>query len=232
MNMNRPLIFIPSPRNVPLFREATAHIEAEKLWVKYHAEEDAYKVARDYFLDNKRFTHLVILPDDLIITPIDFKLLKDDSYDYDVISGYCRNTIRLTPYWKGEQETESMADSNISFSLPPDPPIKGQYEDYDFIHMATIDAIRKVYEDMQSYQEPIILVRYAGFPLTFINRKTVEEVPFRRDGCCVDSCFSLDIYKKGISQYSDLRVKTVHLNVHPNEIQVGKKAAEIIFEPV
>jgi len=224
MNKPKPLIFIPSPRNIQKFNDAIARINEPKLWVKYYPEEHAYQIARDYFLEHKQYTHLVILPDDLLITPEDFYLLDAYSEDYDIINGWCRNTIRLTPYWKGEQETDDMADSNISFRLPPDPPAQGTYEQYHFITIPFIDILKET-------GHSIIEIKYAGFPPTFISRKIVEQVPFRRQDCCVDSCFALDLHKKGIKQYSDLRVRTTHMNIHPDELMVGKREKQIIFEP-
>ena len=223
--MSKPLIFIPSPRDIKLFNMATAHIEAPKFWVKYHPEEEAYKIARDFFLERTKASHLVILPDDLLITPNDFEFLKHDANHYGVISGWCRNTIRLLPGWKGEPETEENADTNVSTtSLPPDPPSKGTYEGFHFDSMSHFNSL------IASSLDPILEVKFAGFPLTFISRQVVEQVPFRRDGCCVDSCFALDIAKKGIRQFVDLRVRTTHMNRHPDEIQVGKKEGAFIFE--
>ena len=223
MSKPNPLIFVPSPRNIQKFNESTANIKADKLWIKFYPEEHAYQVARDYFLEHNQYTHLVVLPDDLLITPTDFYTLRDDAETYDVISGWCRNTIRLTPYWKGEQETEDMAESNISFHLPPNPPAQGTYGRYRFISIPFIDVLKETNQN-------IVEVKYAGFPLTFISRNIVEQVPFRRQDCCVDSCFAIDLDKKGIKQYSDLRVRTIHMNIHPDEIMVGKREKQVIFE--
>ena len=116
-----------------------------------------------------------------------------------------------------------MADSNISFNLPPDPPVSGTYEQYQFITIPLIECLNEVNKN-------IIQVKYAGFPLTFISRKIVQQVPFRRQDCCVDSCFSLDLDKKGIKQFVDLRVRTTHMNIHPDELMVGKREKQVIFE--
>lgn len=221
--MSNPLIFIPSPRSIPEFEDATDKLNADKLWLKFYPEEEAYEVARHWFLAHEEFTHLAILPDDLLVSEQDLIHLKQDSEYFDVINGWCRNTIRLTPWWTGEPEIEDQADTNISLrSLPPDPPIQGQYEDYQFESVESTLQLATVIS--------IVPVLYAGFPFTFISRKIVEQVPFRRDGCCVDSCFALDLYEAGIKQYCDLRVRTVHMNRNPNEILVGKQQKEIIFE--
>lgn len=40
----------------------------------------------------------------------------------------------------------------------------------------------------------------------------MEAIPFRTSAfCCVDSCFSLDLYKSKIIQFVDVTVRTYHL---------------------
>jgi hypothetical protein len=223
--MSNPILFIPSPRNIVAFEEATAKVKADKLWIKFYPEKEAYDIARDWFLDHSAYSHIAILPDDLLITSTDYNLLKHDADHYNVINGWCRNTIRLRPNWTGEPETEYTADTNVSIThLPPDPPSKGTYEQF---HFASISQFNRLIAESIN---PVIEVKFAGFPLTFISREIVEQVPFRSDGCCVDSCFSLDIDKKGIKQFVDLRVRTTHMNRPASDLMVGKNEPSIIFE--
>lgn len=221
----KPLIFVPSPRNIEDVEDCIDLLPYDKLWVKYYPEAEAYETARNWFRQHKEYTHLVIHPDDLLVKTSDMETLIQDieEFNFGVINGWCRNTIRLTPYWQGEQETEDQAESNISFNLPPNPPISGTYSQYQFITIPFIDVLKQAGEN-------IIEIKYAGFPLTFISRKLVEQIPFRWEGCCVDSCFSLDLAKNKINQHCDLRVRTVHMNIDPSELQVGKKDKELIFE--
>jgi hypothetical protein len=216
-----PLLVIFQPREIPVFLNTVSKIKVDKLYVKFHAEEEAYRKARDWFLSHD-YTHFIILPDDLLITQADLDQLVEDAKSYDVISGYCRNTIRQRHDWRGEPETEETADTNVSFSLPPDPPHLGTYERFKFISM----------KEIQNQARPIIRVMFAGFPLTCISKEVLTIVPFRSDGgCCVDSCFSLDLSKVNIPQYCDTRVATIHMNAsHPDNLLVGKRKPEIIFE--
>lgn len=56
----KPLIFMPSPRNLPKFNECMAKVKKyDKLWVKYWEQTQAYMIARNWFL-NEDYTHLVI----------------------------------------------------------------------------------------------------------------------------------------------------------------------------
>lgn len=223
--MNRLLVFIPSPRDIPEFNDAVSKIKYDKLWIKYYPQEEAYNRARDWFLDHKQFSHLCILPDDLLMTQEDFDILFKDAQQYDVISGWCRNTIKQTSWYVGPPETEETAASNVSFILPPDPPMLGDYNGYQFI---TLNDIGIMTDNVD-----IVKIKFAGFPPTVISRKVVEQIPFRTSaGCCSDSCFCLDIAEKGIDHYCDLRVRTTHMNAsEPTNLLVDKKPRNILFEP-
>lgn len=207
----RPVIFIPSPRDIPEFLAATAQIRAPKIWVKYHPQEIAYQGAREWFLGQPDFTHFAILPDDLIITQQNFDDMKQvlNSGNIDVLSGWCQNTIR-----------EGDSDTCISYKVPPDPPRQGKYEDFHFI---PVKDVEKMYG--------FVKILHTGFALTFISRKIVEKIPFRADyGCCVDSCFSLDLHANQISQFCYLNVRTRHIKTSPDILQVGKKEKMMYLE--
>lgn len=209
-----PLIFIPSPREINEFIEATKKLKYDKLWVKYYYQQQAYNYGRDYFLGHDQYSHLIILPDDLIVKwwQLDILLSNPDV----VMSGWCPNTIRV-------QGFDNM-DSNISFSLPPDPPRTGIYSLYNFISI----------EDIQLFLNTgtsLIPVRFSGFAPMIIPRSVLEKIPFRTsDGCCVDSCFSIDLAEHEIKQYVDLQCQTRHIR-HP-AIMVGQQEPYIKFERI
>lgn len=217
----KPLIFIPSPRDLPEFIEAAAKIKYDKLWLKYYNEDDAYRLGRYWFSEHPEYTHFVILPDDLIVKNEDIEQLMEDAAHYDVVSGWCRNTIRLKSTWQGPPETEDNADSCISIeSLPPNPPKSGTYEQFHFLSLKNI-------KNMKS----IVPVKFSCFALIFIPRKIIYQIPFRTsDGCCVDSCFSLDLWNNNIRQYCDLAVRTVHISNTYSKIKVGKEAPSLRLE--
>ena len=81
----RVLIAIPSPRDLPQFAEAVNKIPADKLFCKYMHEQQAYDTIRENFLTsaNEQYTHLAILPDDLIVTPYHWQQLVEDLHEYD-----------------------------------------------------------------------------------------------------------------------------------------------------
>jgi hypothetical protein len=209
-----PLIFIPSARDLREFYDATNKLPYDKLWVKYYPQYEAYVVARWTFLNNpKNYTHLVIVPDDLIVTQdVIERLLEHPDI---VISGWC-------VHGKSPEERKGL-DTNLSYSVCPEPPYAATYYDCNFI---PIDYIRELYE--------LIEVGFAGFAPTIIPRFVMEQVEFRgSQGCCIDSCFGIDLDKQGIKQYADPSVMTIELEAtDPNLLQVGKKERKIVLESI
>jgi hypothetical protein len=67
------LVAIPSPRDIPAFYQATREclFDYDRFWVKHIPEEkEPYTIIKDYFLEHYKqrgYTHLAILPDDVII---------------------------------------------------------------------------------------------------------------------------------------------------------------------
>lgn len=88
----KPLICVPSPRQIPEFQEAINKIDCPKLFAKYYPEPKAYEILREMFLDATDYTHMVIIPDDLIVSTHDFGTLGFDlmEFDFPVLAGTCR----------------------------------------------------------------------------------------------------------------------------------------------
>src|SRR6476619_4030303 len=209
-----PLLFIPSPRDIPEVKESVDKLKIDKIWIKYYGQEEAYKTARQYFLEHKEYTHLVIHPDDLLVTPLNLEYLLIDR-DM-VIYGWCINTIR--------EDWQQLNQSNISDYLSYEKPREATYESFQFMPVERIN-------DLLRNGIAKIKVKFAGFALTSIPRNVVEQVPFIADGdCCMDSTFALDLDAHGIEQYVNIRVRTKQIRRISEEIQTGKKEKRIIFE--
>jgi len=213
--MSRQLLLIPSPRNIEAFENATDLLKIDKLWMKFFPQQEAYTLAREWFL-NHDYDSLIILPDDLLVKQEGIDQLIEDSEFYNVVSGYCNNTAGDT----------TNIDSNIAIgTLPPDPPLRGRYHEFRWNQLTTLEHIAKIGPD-------IIPVLHQGFALTLLKKEIVQKIPFRTsEGCCVDSCLSLDLDRHHIPQWVDLRVKSEHLKTNPDILLVGKKEKEMIFEP-
>ena len=211
------MLFVPSPRDIPEIKKAISKLSIDTLWVKYFKQENAYNIARDYFLRDFKYTHLVICPDDLIITSQNLEMLLLSAIDGKVISGWCTNTINEN--WK------EINDSSISETLPYKPPHKAKYDSYNFLSVKEVLQRRK-------QGHTIIKINFSGFVLQVIPRRVLEIIPFRGDNdCCTDANFALDLADNRIDQYANLMVRTVHLRRKKSELQVGKKKEEIIFVP-
>jgi hypothetical protein len=87
----KPLICSPSPRDIPEVRAAWDTIHCDRYLAKYFDEKQAYEILRDYFLDNKEYTHMVICPDDLVVTKEVFDTLMKNvtMFDFPVLAGIC-----------------------------------------------------------------------------------------------------------------------------------------------
>ena len=73
----KPLLVIFNPRSIPEFYKAIEKINGiSKLWIKYFPQDEAYNKAREFFLQSD-YTHLMILPDDLIVTQADVDAIHE-----------------------------------------------------------------------------------------------------------------------------------------------------------
>ena len=214
-----PLMVIFRPRNDQKVMDAIAKVKVDKLWINYYPQHLAYTLARYEFLRRKEYTHFIIMTDDLVITPRDYEILKNECDKYDVISGWSNNWI-CGPWAEY---------SSVSFKLPPNPPSLGTIEGYDFAKIITLEVMKEANPD-----KPIIPVIHEGTMLTFLKREIVEKSPFRHDcGCCIDSLLSHDLHNAGIKRYVDLRVRMLHLKWAdlPTDLLVHVEPPKVVFEP-
>lgn len=195
-------------------------MEIDKLWFKFYSQHFVYDLARIEFLKRTEFTHFLLLTDDCLIQQKDIDQLIQDYKDtgHDVISG-----------WFNQDLTTHATDTNFSFTLPPEPSPNHKYDEFNFEPIEAIDSYHFPYN-------PIEPVLHQGTALSLISRKVIEQVPFRHfNGICQDACLSIDLAKKGIKQYVDLRVKALHLKINDwmqwAISEVGKEKAEMVFEP-
>ncbi len=221
------LLVILKFRELPQFREAVKDLKIDKLWVKWYGQitkPDAYTIARQEFLKRTEYTHFLLLTDDVIVFQKDIdRLIKDmeEVKDMDVISGWFNNDL-----------TTHADDTNFSDILPPDPPCNGSYEGYNFIKIKKVEEWQSVVPGAWRLE-----VLHQGTALTLLSRKIIEEIPFRNSqGCCIDSCLSLDLAAKGIKQFVDLRVRCLHLKINEQMAwrisEVLMHLPEIVYEPL
>lgn len=178
----------PSPRDIPEFLEAIGKIEEDRFFCKYMPEKFAYDTIYDVFSTHKEYTHLVIWPDDLIVTPEQFDLLKRDARNYyPVIGGYFNRN------WQ-DRELMSVVTAH------PNHKWKTEQEISDWV--------------VSKGGDPVIQVAQDYFGCTFIKRWVLEKIGAFRGvpNSSFDYGFSLDCMKHGIPMHIDTRVKLVHLS--------------------
>ena len=211
----KPLLVIFQFRQIPEFLDSV-NFNIDKLWMKFYPQRDAYRIARDWFL-NSDYTHFILLTDDVVVTQKDIDTLIDARV-LGVVSG-----------WFNGNTTTHRFDSNISWNLPPNPPYKGTYEDYRFV---PIDELQAKFPTNRSC---LVQVKHQGTALTLLSRDIVRQIPFRHsEGCCIDACLALDLAKAGIPQYVDLIARCKHLKINDENqaviSKVGIEKPEQVFE--
>ncbi len=204
-----PLIGIPSPRNHPLFLDALKKLDfVDRLWAKFFIpEKHAYDLLRNYFLANEQYTHLVILPDDLIVTPEQLKSLIDT----------VENNYNKYPVFSGVANMDNTLNRDV-FAVS-----------FDVIHilrdrrkysLITRDIINELVKDGKP-----VKVNWAGFPCMFLRRDVVEKFEFNSDGiadhdsngfngCCTDTVACFYYYICDIPIYVDPSIQMLHLKIN------------------
>lgn len=205
----RLLISSPSPRRIKQFKQKLdiLNTKYDIFLVKYDfVEINAYKSIRNFFLEHKEYTHLAILPDDLLVDlkHVD-KLMADiQEGDYQVISGVCNfactnrrmfNKIGAIEYGKVDAH-ERMKKS-------------GRF-DY-FNDIMSRERLEQIKKQLEKKPHRIIRVSHSAFPLTIIRRDVVEQIEFGSNLMGVDTDFFQKAIKAGIPTYADLDVQTFHL---------------------
>ena len=213
----RPLIGIPSPRDIPEFKEHIDKLRVDKLWLKYQRELDAYTKMREYFLKHKQYTHLIPVPDDLIVKQYDLTRLLTAirRRDYPVISGIC--------------------------NIDSKPENKGKYNICDVRHLPSVEPHLRQYVWMTTRSKLIrkgqpFRVSFMGFALPAIRRDVIEKIPFRNDGyCCLDTMFCWDCAQAKIPIFVDPKINMFHMKISDGNYQnygVDTKKAITYLEKV
>jgi len=73
----------------PGIQRALKEIPCDKFIVNYTPYPHPHNLAREFFLSHKEYTHLIIQPQDLLVTKEDYLSLIESVKDYDVLSCVC-----------------------------------------------------------------------------------------------------------------------------------------------
>lgn len=215
-----PLVVILSARDISLVREQiekTLYGKYNVLWVKYYPAPQSYNIGIKYFLDSDHYTHLVMVPDDVVLNQKSWDLLIKTAPNHDVISGVCNQTCA---------NQTKINQTNICFDEMPDP------------SMISLDYIEKLwvtFDKLGNSEEPLKVI-FAGFPVTFIKREIVKKMgTFTGDklGQNIDVAFSKFLLENGIDQFIIPAANFLHLKHHPDpklsstNFFVGKKSPKV-----
>jgi hypothetical protein len=193
----------------------------DKLLVKYHNSDEAYSIIRNFFLEHKEYTHLLIYAEDVLATPDVVKLLIMDArlLNYPVVTGWLnydfkRNWVAIS--------TKDLSKTKVTIA-----------EQYYFLKPT----------DMLFYDNPLMEVTFTGMPLTLIRRDVVEKTTFKpysyvydnllgtfmRLGTMFDLQFCLECRRLSIPIILDKRVFTVHFGDTRRFINLTNKKKEVEF---
>ena len=189
-------------KDLPEVLDPLKEIPCDKYYVNYYTAKQAFKFARDFFLNNEEYTHLIVQTVDMIATKEGFEALMKHDQNYDIISGVMNVDL-----------TDNKNNLAITDGIPSENP-KGRIFNW---------VARKDYSEL-------IQVDWIGFSFTRISRKVVKDLPFREDssGYSQDVTFAIDCKNKNIPIYADTSFFFKHLR-YKGELMVGKKEKSCRF---
>ncbi len=184
-----PLIFIPSVREIPEVMDSWNKIPYDKFIVRMMLEPEAYKTGRDFFLDNKEYTHIVIAPDDMVLDYESFMVLKKSIEEYGM-----SNIAGLANIDESNPDVYSCKP----LGMDPTSASKGTY-----------------YEKGNLPKETIFEVGFTGFACQWIDRTLAENLSFK-GGCnegqgCMDLQFTRECNKMNVSQLVNKNTYFYHM---------------------
>ena len=203
------LILNPSPRKIKIFQ-----VKLDKINKKYDVlrikndfnEKNAYNSGRKFFLEHTEYTHLAILPDDLLCEPEDVdKLVKDlEEFDYPVLSGICNFAMSTPKFFNNMSAIEyTKYDAVDEISRT------GRFNYFQQIMSRA--RYKELKEEMKDKPNRIIRVALANFPLTIARRDVIEKFEFNANLMGVDTVFAQDCINNSIPMYVDLDVEMWHI---------------------
>lgn len=193
-----------APRKIKLFQQKLNELNQyyDCFIIKNEFKElEAYKTGRNFFLSHPEYTHLAILPDDLLVEVEDVQqLIKDiEKFNYPVISGICNFNASTKKFFN--------MMSCLEFRKYGHTEIMKRTGKYDWRAI----MVRDEYDDLLKKGNTLIRVSHTAFPFQIIRRDVVEKIEFGHNPMGVDVVFSQDCLNNNIPIYVDLRVETFHL---------------------
>ena len=214
--MIKPLLVYFKAAIYPDILNELKKIPCDKLILEYYPYPHPHDIARDFFLEHTEYTHLIIHPQDLLVTREDYDNLIFDliENDYPVLSGVC-NVERPPHRLSGVM--------NCCIKCPNRNRDNRKYNWIPFASMPNSLGLMKV--------------GFMGFAFTFIKRNVIErrliDGEFIFKGCdgkeiypdlnFCNGCKELDI-----PIIVDTHVQLVHYANHKPSL-IGKQSCKQLF---
>jgi len=186
---------MPSPRNISDVKKWWPKLPYDKFIVEKKLQLPAYTDAKNYFLDHEEYTHLVVCPDDLEVTPTNLEILLNDvkCSGYRTIAGICNID---------ESQPDTYAIQPLGTDLTSDHPQVDKGSWY-------MKNEKPILPDVK-----ILQVGHCGFSCQFIERELLEKVKWRGasngGNANFDWQFSKDCHELNIPIFVDTTVKLWH----------------------
>lgn len=197
MSKSKILLGRGSPRSdIKIVESLNGILPCDKLIPRFIPEFKAYQMMRQYFLDHKEYTHLVLATDDIVVKPKHVtQLIKDiEKFDYPVISG-------MMNVDQGDE-----INVNLTRALG----MKNR-------RLRAYKWIKRI----ELPDEDIFQVAFSGFPLMAIKREIVKDYIFQADrvfegkppdrGASLDFVFCWYCQDHNIPVMVDQRIDMKHL---------------------
>ena len=215
-----PLIVYWTDRDLYAVRQELARIGyIDQLHINYFDYPYPHRIAENYFKAHKEYTHLFLIPNDLVVKSENVsKLIRlIEKHDFEVCCGVCNVDLdRNWDYW------------NVTSNLPD--------LSYDTRIYKWISKMR--------YPEMIIQVPFAGFPLMSVRRDVLDKTRLNwlspqmkgknkaiweeRGGYSNDLAFAYNLKELGIKINCDTSNQILHLRF-AGESMKGKKPPRVEF---
>lgn len=217
------LISVTKGRNIDEFDNAVINYlhDYDQYWVCYYTQHEARHIIKEYFEAHEEYTHLVILPDDLVVNQqaIDMLLSNLSEKDYAVLVGCCN------------VDTAANRDK-LNVSLYPINPhrVENSTYKYEFITIFDTHLFARPQPSRVFYQGDafLILRRDIVKQLTFDTDYKLNEIE-PEQGCCNDVVMSYELNQLQIPIYCNLKAVFKHLKISDAEpmskILVGEEIA-------
>lgn len=207
----RPVVIHTQPKDIEEIQNLFGLVQLPKVSIKYVPYAmHPYRLVQEVFLKMTKGTHLLLWPNDLVVSQqnIDKLIATLESTDFDVACGVCNvDEHEYKEYW------------NVTRTMPAKDFSVRKYE-WTKIHTAK--------------EGSMIKCGYSGFPLMSMSRRLLNEVSLHGDcwdghvdsGTNTDLAFCWDMHERGTPIWADPNNVMIHRR-HEGALQTGKKRPEV-----